>query len=89
MYMLIPGIPGILHAQIMNSVTKDNLQLVYFGKRYSYIVPHVSQTFLNAMHFHRNFWPYRDTTTYVFLTDFEDTGHGGAISMPSNQVIFV
>jgi hypothetical protein len=87
MYMLIPGIPGILHAQIMNSVTKDNLQLVYFGKRYSYIVPHVSQTFLNAMHFHRNFWPYRDTTTYVFLTDFEDTGHGGAISMPSNQVI--
>lgn len=87
MYMLIPGLPGILHAQIMNTVTKDNLQLVYFGKRYSYIVPHVAQTFLNAMHFHCNFWPYRDTTTYVFLTDFEDTGHGGAMSMPFNQVI--
>ncbi len=87
MCMLIPGLPGILHAQTMNSVTKDNLQLVYFGKRYSYIVPHVSQTFQNAMHFHRNFWPYRDTTTYVFLTDFEDTGHGGATPLPANQVI--
>lgn len=85
--IFIPGLPGILHAQLINSVTKDNLHLVYFGNRYSYIVPHVRQTYLNAMDFHKRFWPYRDTTTYVFLTDFEDSGHGGAIAMPYNQVI--
>ena len=85
--VIIPGLPGILHAQLINSVKKDDLHLVYFGNRYAYLVPHVYQTYLNAMNFHSKFWPYRDTTTYVFLTDFEDSGHGGAIAMPYNQVI--
>lgn len=85
--VIIPGLPGILRAQLINSVKKDNLHMVYFGNRYSYIVPHVRQTYLNALDFHKRFWSYRDTTTYVILTDFEDSGHGGAIAMPYNQVI--
>ena len=64
--VIIPGLPGILHAQLINSVKKDDLHLVYFGNRYAYLVPHVYQTYLNAMNFHSKFWPYRDTTTYVF-----------------------
>jgi len=62
---MIPGLPGILRAQLINSVKKDNLHMVYFGNRYSYIVPHVRQTYLNALDFHKRFWSYRDTTTYV------------------------
>ncbi|MGV8095971.1 MAG: hypothetical protein AB2L24_29315 [Mangrovibacterium sp.] len=64
----------------------DNLDLIYFGKRYSYLLPHVSQTYRNAMNFHRQFWDYRDTATYVMLNDFEDMGHGGAIAMPFSLV---
>jgi hypothetical protein len=52
-------------AQRINHLKVDNLDLIYFGKRYSYLLSHVSQTYRNAMNFHNQFWNYRDTTTYV------------------------
>ena len=73
-------------SQNINRLKEGNLDLIYFGKRYSYLLPHVSQTYQNAMGFHSRFWDYRDTTTYVVLNDFEDMGHGGAIAMPFSQV---
>jgi len=73
-------------AQQINHLKVDNLDLNYFGNRYSYLLPHVSKTYENAMSFHRNFWDYSDTTTYVILNDFEDAGHAGAIAMPFSQV---
>ena len=73
-------------AQKVNHLKIDNLDLIYFSNRYSYLLPHVTQTYRNAMNFHSRFWNYRDTTTYVILSDFEDMGHGGAIVMPFSQV---
>jgi hypothetical protein len=64
----------------------DDLELVYFGKRYSYMIPHVVTSFDNAIDFHRKFWDYGRDKTHVVLNDFSDFGHGGAIAMPRNQV---
>ena len=75
-----------MSAQRINHIKKDNLDLIYFGKGYSYLLPHVSRTFDNAIKFDRKFWDYKDTTTYVVLNDFEDIGHAGAIAMPLSQV---
>jgi len=75
-----------VRAQQISHLKTGNLDLIYFGNRYSYLLPHVSQTYGNAVDFHKKFWNYRDTTTYVILNDFQDMGHGGAIAMPFNQV---
>lgn len=63
------------------------MELIYFGNRYSYLMPHVAGTFHNALDFHRALWNYQHQKTYVLLTDFEDDGHGGAITTPFNMVI--
>jgi hypothetical protein len=73
-------------AQKINQFNAGNLELIYFGKRYSYLVPHVAATFNNAMSFHGALWNYRSSKTQVILNDFSDFGHGGAIVMPFNQV---
>jgi len=83
--LLLPG-GFFLRAQAINQIQDGNLHLIYFGKRYDYLVPHVIQTYQNALKFHRDLWNYNDTTTYVVLSDFEDNGHGGAIAMPFSQV---
>lgn len=76
-----------LNAQSVYQLRDGDMQLIYFGQRYDYVVPHVVQTFHNAMHFHRNLWQYEDSSaTYVVLSDFEDMGHGGALVMPFKQV---
>jgi len=67
--------------------TTGEMELIYFGKRYSYLMPHVASTFHNAMDFHKHLWDYDHNMTYVLLTDFEDDGYGGAMVMPVNMVI--
>lgn len=76
---------GIAFTQINHSKS-DKLDIIYFGNRYSYLVPHVEKTFHKAMSFHNEFWDYHDTITNAILTDFEDMGHAGAIAMPFSQV---
>lgn len=67
--------------------TKGNkYELVHLGKRSEYLLPQVQSTFSNAMNFHRKFWNYKDSLTYIILSDFEDLGHGGAIAMPKSMV---
>jgi hypothetical protein len=73
-------------AQKINQFKTENLELIYFGKRYSYLVPHAAATFNNAMSFHEALWNYKSSKTQVILNDFSDFGHGGAIVMPFNQV---
>jgi hypothetical protein len=65
----------------------EGLELVYFGNRYSYLVPHVVGTYKNAMQFHGVQWGYKNPGTRVMLTDFSDFGSGGATALPNNQVI--
>lgn len=76
-----------LFGQRINRFSTNEMELIYFGKRYSYLMPHVAGTFHNALNFHKKHWEYPHQKTYVLLTDFEDNGHGGAIVMPVNMVI--
>jgi hypothetical protein len=73
-------------AQKINRFNTGDLELIYFGKSYSYLVPHVAATFNNAMSFHQALWNYKSGKTQVILNDFSDFGHGGAIVLPFNQV---
>jgi len=76
-----------LRGQNVYHYQTSNLELVYFGKRYSYMVPHVVGTYQNAMRFHESLWNYRNPGTHVLLNDFSDFGSGGATALPNNQVI--
>jgi hypothetical protein len=75
-----------LRGQGINHYKTDKLDLIYIGKRYSYLLPHVSGTYENARAFHAKFWNYKDSTTSVLLNDFEDFGHAGALVMPFSQI---
>ena len=85
--LLLSGAAFTLFSQNINRFRTDEMELIYFGERYSYIMPHVAATFHNALDFHKDFWGYDHQMHYVFLTDFEDDGHGGALVMPFNTVI--
>lgn len=84
--LFIFSLPATAYTQDIIEYKTDDLELVYFGKRYSYMIPHVVSSFDNAIGFHRTFWDYERDKTHVVLNDFSDFGHGGAIAMPRNQV---
>jgi hypothetical protein len=75
-----------IQAQNIHQLDSDRVQLVYLGKRYTYLTPHVLRTYDNAMNFHQELWDYDPGKVYVMLNDFQDYGNGGAITMPLNQV---
>ncbi len=75
-----------LTAQQISLLKVKNMNMVYLGKRYSYLLPHVSKSYENAMAFNRKLWNYKDSTVNIFLNDFQDMGHGGASAMPFNTV---
>ncbi len=79
-------LPITSFAQTMQRYTTKELELLYFGKRYSYLMPHAVLTFHNALAFHEKQWNYNHKKTYVLLSDFEDDGHGGAITAPHNMI---
>ncbi len=78
--------PLAAKSQRIFQMDTDRAQLVYFGNRYSYLMPHVLRTFNNAMDFHESLWDYDPGRVYVMMNDFQDYGNGGAITMPLNQV---
>lgn len=81
---LLIAIP--LTAQNIYQLDSDRVQLVYLGKRYTYLTPHILRTYDNAISFHQDLWDYDPGKVYVLLNDFQDYGNGGAITMPLNQV---
>lgn len=85
--MLLLLLSSAVSAQDIHRFRTNQLELLYFGKRYSFLMPQVVSTYTNAQNFHRTYWDLDTTTNYVVLTDFEDDGHGGAMVMPHNQVI--
>ncbi len=84
---ILVGTATAAFSQRINRFQTDEMELIYFGTRYSFMMPHVASTIHNAMDFHKEFWGYDHKMSYVFLTDFEDDGHGGAMVMPFNTVI--
>jgi len=85
--LLFSGAASMLYGQRINRFKTNEMELIYFGSRYSYMMPHVARTFHNALDFHRQHWDYAHKMTYVMLTDFEDDGHGGAMVMPYNMIV--
>jgi hypothetical protein len=85
--LLLAGYLQPLSGQRIHRFGTSEMELIYFGKRYSYLMPHVARTFHNALDFHKVHWDYPHRATYVMLSDFEDDGHGGAIVMPVNMVV--
>ena len=85
--LLLWGVASSVYAQRINRYQTGEMELIYFGDRYSYIMPHVAGTFHNAMSFHKKHWAYHHEKTHVLLTDFEDDGHGGAIVTPDNMIV--
>ncbi len=77
---------SIASGQRINQFKTDDFELVYFGKRYSYLVPYVASAYENAITFHEKLWDYNNVHSNIVLNDFSDYGHGGAISMPINQI---
>ncbi|HPS12401.1 MAG TPA: hypothetical protein PLB87_03935 [Prolixibacteraceae bacterium] len=74
------------YSQKINHYQKNNLELIYFGNRYSYLMPHVVGTYENAFNFHKKYWNYHTSTINVVLSDFSDIGYGGAIAIPRNNL---
>lgn len=85
--LLLTGSVQPLSGQKIHRFETSGMELIYFGKRYSYLMPHVARTFRNALSFHEQHWDYPHKMTYVLLSDFEDDGHGGAIAMPFNLIV--
>ncbi|MCF8233716.1 MAG: hypothetical protein K9G67_02260 [Bacteroidales bacterium] len=84
---LLTGTATMLPAQRISRYTTPEMELIYFGDRYSYLMPHVARTFHNSMYFHKDHWDYGHRKTFVMLTDFEDDGHGGAMVLPYNMIV--
>jgi len=72
-------------SQSLYSLQTKNLQLVYYGKGTSYVVPHVASCFENALDFHSKLFQYAPKGQItVLLEDFEDFGGGAAGVSPQN-----
>ena len=76
-----------ISAQRISQYATEEMRLLYFGKRYSYLMPHAARTFHNALQFHTSHWNYPHPGTSILLNDFDDDGHGGAIVMPENMIV--
>ncbi len=65
----------------------EDLRLLYIDPTQTYLTPHVTRTFYNALDFQkRTFgWEPWDKTT-VLLMDLSDYGNGAAFSSPSNGI---
>jgi hypothetical protein len=75
------------HAQLYKLETK-NSKIIYWGKTYDYLVPHVGAAMESAFAFHKNYWDYSsDNKISIFLNDFSDIGNGGAMTIPRNMIM--
>lgn len=66
----------------------ENAKIIYIGKSYDYLAPHVAASFESMFSFHKNYWDYHnEEKVIVFLNDFADIGNAGAITIPRNLVL--
>ncbi len=74
-------------AQLHKLETK-NSKIIYWGKSYEYLIPHVGATLESAYAFHQNYWNFEtDEKVSIFLNDFNDVGNGGTMTIPRNMLM--
>ena len=73
-------------AQLREIETND-LRLVFYDTRHTYLAPQLMRSFENAFSFHKKLFDYHpDGRVTVLLEDFGDYGHGGADVIPFNRI---
>lgn len=64
-----------------------DFEIVYYGKGFSYLIPHTARSFNNAFRLHKHLFDYKsENQISIFLSDFSDFGNGGASSIPFNFI---
>lgn len=75
------------HAQMLHKIETEDLRLVFFDGRHTYLAPQLMRGFENAMRFHKRMFHYTPSQKVtILLADFQDFGHGGADVVPSNHI---
>ncbi len=76
-----------LNAQLYKLETPHS-KIIYWGKSYNYMIPHVGATLESAYRFHKKYWDYNtDEKVSVFLNDFNDVGNGGTMTIPRDMLM--
>ena len=81
----------LLHASLIRAqfytLETEEMRIIYYGKAYAYLVPHVARCTQNALQFHKNLFDYRPSEKItVLLHDFSDYGDAGADALPKNHI---
>src|SRR3990172_7612806 len=87
LFLILAGLAGSsLRAQLYKYET-SRLRLIYYGKAFAYLVPHVVSCYENALTYHQNFFDYTpsDKVT-LFMHDFSDYNNAGASTAPWNKI---
>ena len=80
------SIAGTANSQLYCYET-DRLKLLYFGKGYAYLVPHVVACYENALNYHQELFDFKPTEKItLFLHDFNDYNNAGASTAPFNKI---
>lgn len=75
------------YSQMYKLETK-NSEIIYFGKSYDYLIPHVAAATESAYRFHQKYWNYyTDQKVTILLNDFSDVGNGGTMTIPYNLLL--
>ena len=86
LFILCLVLAPALRAQFLTVRTSD-LQLIYYDRTHSYIIPHLVRSFENSLRTHRALFDYRPAEPItVLLEDFDDYGYAGATSVPFNYL---
>ena len=76
----------LLPAQLKSEET-EHLRLVYYHPSHAYLTEHMERCFVNALRFHSRLFDFQPSEKVtIFVEDFGDFGHGGAISFPNNMI---
>jgi hypothetical protein len=82
--LLAAAVP--LAAQLRVIETQD-LRLLFYDPRHTYLAPQLMRGFENAFQFHKRIFRYQPSgQVNILLEDFADYGHGGADVIPINHV---
>ena len=85
-FLIFLNLSSSLYGQFQKVETK-NLVLIYLGKPYDYVVPHLIRCFENSLRFHENLFNYTPSEkVIVFLQDFSDYHNAGATSVPRDFI---
>jgi len=85
--MVALGVPSWVAGGDLSFVETRDLRIVYYDPDETYLVPHVTQSFLSALAAQQRLFGYvPDGPVNVFLRDFSDHGNAGASPTPRNRI---